>query len=427
MKKLQNCEVENCIPTPSSCIIWNGGSVEYLGVCDGDSINTLFWEIINKLKEIAGEDLSQFDIDSLLDICNQKAPNEVTILSILNVIKANQICLKDFINNLSDQIASITSTSAININLKCYAEFDNLGNSLSITRDQLDQLVIDNLCAQKLKIETLEGKVISLQSQIDNLDIPDASEQEIATCIDSTVKPVSSQVVSVANELCDLIDATGDDADIASALAKTPGDLNAEFGLISGWILAPSNWSENYNNLLLVVENLRQRIIFMEENCCAASCKDVELGFSAVYNEDNTGVILKFTAGAGTFIPSGFTDIGSTITITDIDGNVETYTTANPNLIANNAEIEVTISGLNLTGDLSVSIDANISNGSLTCSKCLGKTVKKATCQYCTVCVEGDSEATAVIVYTTNSSTSATLYDPTTTTSSTTTTTTAAP
>ena len=95
MKKLKTCIVENCIPTPSSCVEWNGGDIEFLGICDGDSLNTLMWEVINKLEEIAGEDLSSFDIDSLLDICNQTAPNETTLINILNILKNNQICLKE--------------------------------------------------------------------------------------------------------------------------------------------------------------------------------------------------------------------------------------------------------------------------------------------------------------------------------------------
>ncbi len=110
MKKLNNCVVENCIPTPSSCVEWNGGDIEYLGICDGDSLNNLLWEVINKLEEIAGEDLSSFDIDSLLDICNQTAPQEITILNILNVLKNNQICLKDFIDTLTEQLAELLNT-----------------------------------------------------------------------------------------------------------------------------------------------------------------------------------------------------------------------------------------------------------------------------------------------------------------------------
>jgi len=419
MNRVKNCEVENCIPTPSSCVTWNGGDIEYLGICDGDSLNNITVEIVSKLQEIAGEDLSQFDIDSLTDICNQRAPNEITVLSVLNLIKANQICLKDFIDTLSEQLNSLLSNSGVSVNLKCYADFDNLGNSLSITREQLDQLIIDNLCNHKDRIETLEGKVTSLQSQINNIDInPSVTEPEFATCIDAVVKPTSGQTVSIADSLCDLRDATGDETDISSALGSTPADMNAEFGLLPGWVLAPSNWAENYNNLLIAFGNVWQRVKTIETNCCALSCEDIKLGFSAVYNEDADGLILRFTYGAGTVIPAGFTDQGSYGTITDIDGNSVDFNIA----IANNLEEEVLISGLNTIGELTISITAILGTGSLTCQKCLSKKVSKATCKYCKICAEGTG--TVLIIY---KSSAASLVIDEYNTTSTTTTTTAAP
>ncbi len=422
MKKLNKCVVENCIPTPSSCVEWNGGDIEFLGICDGDSLNTLLWEVINKLEEIAGEDLSSFDIDSLLDICNQNAPQEVTILSILNILKANQICLKDFIDNLSEQLATLLNTQAVNVNLSCYATFDNLGNSLSITRNTLDQLIIDNLCSHELRLDTVEGKVINLQSQIDNLDLtPEPSEMNVATCLDAVAKPTSTQLVTTTQELCDLEDATGNPADIASALAQTPGDLNAEFGAITGWIMAPANLAENYNNLLLEVENLRQRIITIEDTCCALTCDDVKVGFSVVFNEDGDSLILRFTAGAGTLIPAGFTDQGSSVTITDVDGNTVEYNI----VIANNAEEEILVAGLNLTQPLEVDVTAIIGTGSLTCEKCVHRTAASSACSFCTITATGEPGSSVVIVYETDGPVGVVVGNTTTTTTSTTTTTTA--
>jgi hypothetical protein len=422
MKKLNNCVVENCIPTPSSCVEWNGGDIEFLGICNGDSLNTLLWEVINKLEEIAGEDLSSFDIDALLEICNQKAPQEITILNILNVLKANQICLKDFIDGLSEQLAELLNIQNVNVNLKCYATFDNLGNSLSITRDSLDQLVIDNLCNHKLRIETLEGKVTDLQSQINNLDLtPEPSEMNVATCLDGVAKPTSTQLVTTTQELCDLQDATGDPADIASAMAQTPGTDNARYGLIAGWILAPANQAETINNLILKIASMETDLINIKENCCALTCEDLKLGFSAVFNEDGDGIIIRFTFGAGTVIPAGFEDEGSTGIITDVDGNTIGFNLE----IANNSETEVLVSGLNLTQPLTVDITAVMGTGSLTCQKCLSRSVASSACSFCTITATGEPGSSVVIVYETSGPVGVIVGNTTTTTTSTTTTTTA--
>lgn len=393
MKKVNKCETENCIPTQSSCVEWNGGSIEYLGICNGDSLNTLVWEIVTKLEDIAGSDLSQFDIDSLTDICNQNAPQEVTLLSILNLLKNNQVCLKDFIDDINERLEEIFANTGVTVDLKCYSQFDNLGNSLAITRETLDQLVIDNLCSQKLRLDTVEGKIINIQSQIDNLNNTSTVEElTFGTCVDPTVKPTSSQVISIANAHCDLEDATGSDTDIASALANTPSNLNTEFGLISGWILVPANWAENYNNMILMVENLRQRINTIEDTCCALTCDDVEIGFAAGYNEDGDGLILRFTYGNGTSIPAGFTDAGSYGTITDQNGDSVDFNVT----ISNNLVEDVSIVGLNTFGPLEVSVTAIMSTGSITCQKCISRKVDLTGCEFCQYTAVGDGEVSII-------------------------------
>lgn len=386
MKKL-NCLVENCIPTPSSCTEWNGGEIEYLGICNGESLNNLLWEIINKLQDLAGVDLSSIDLDTLLDICNQKAPLEVNLITIITILKENQICLKDYIDTLNDKINEINQSKNINVNLKCFSDFDNLGNALSITREQLDQLVIDTLCNHKGRLDTVEGKITNLQNQVNNLNLnTTVDELSFSTCIDPIIKPTSSQVISVAQELCNLEIALGKPSQIAVALSKTAADVNTEFGLITGWNLTPANMAQNYGNLLLEVEALRQRIILIETNCCAVSCDDVKVGFSVVMNDDMTGVILRFTSGAGTSIPNGFIDAGSTVTITDIDGNTVEYSIA----VSNNAEQEIIITGLNLQGDLDIDVTVKMSNGAgVICEKCVNRKVKLPGCNFCTITATG--------------------------------------
>lgn len=371
MKSLKNCVVENCIPTPSSCIIWNGGEIEYLGICNGEEINNIIWEIVDKLKSLAGEDLSSFDITSLLEVCDHAAPLEVDLLSILTILKDNDICLKDYINTLNEKIDELAQEKDITVNLKCYADYDNLGNALQITRAELDQLVINELCDHKTRIETLEGKIVALQAEVDAID-PHAvvDEPSITTCVNGTPAPTSVQVQYVANAHCALETATGNNAHIASALSKVPGDWNSKFSTITGWDLTPDDWAQQYGNLLLVVANLESRILFMENNCCNVTCDDVEIGFSVTMNEDGDGIILSFTYGAGTSIPTGFTDQGSKGTITDMDGNVEYFNIT----IVNNLVEDIPITGLNMSGPLDIQITTKIGNGSTLCVGCVNKT-----------------------------------------------------
>jgi hypothetical protein len=391
--KKGKCETDNCIETPSSCVTWNGGSVEFLGICNGDPINNLIWEIITKLQSITEDDLSSFDIDDALSICSQRAPLEVNLINILNILKQNDICLKQYILNLEELVKDISTQQGVNVNLKCLADFDNLGNMLSLTRDQFDQLLVDKICEYKTRISTLESNVNSLNIRVSALETnsPDG-EAQISTCVNSNVLPVSQQVKNNSDKICEIIQSVGTAGNITTALAQTPASFNTiDFTSLPGWILNPANLAQNYNNLLIAFSNVLGRLVAIEDNCCAITCDDIKIGYLAYFTEDQSSIILEFTSGMGTFIPNGFADIGSTITITDIDGSIITYTTVDPNLIALNAELEIPISGLNLNGDLTININTKISNDELTCVKCLpSKKVTPTGCGFCELTASGN-------------------------------------
>lgn len=390
MKKVNNCFTDNCIENQSSCTIWNGGDIEYLGLCNGISINNVFWEIITKLQDIAGADLSNFDIDSLIDICSQKAPSEINLLNVLNIIKNNEICLKDYIKNLEERISELNVTGTLSLNLKCYADFDNLGNALQINQEQLNQLLVNIACDHKSKIEGVEGKIIGLQLQIDNiLNDNTVEEQSFGTCVDPGIKPTSTQVKNIATAFCAHETAVGTPNEVQIALAQTPVDFETDFALVdpANWIpvINRSSLADNYNNLLIAFGNVVTRLKYIEDNCCRISCDDIILGFNVRYNEDRDGIIITFTSGSGTSIPSGFTDAGSTITLTDAEGGQITNVIDIADLFYNNGEFEIPIATLSTIGDIEINIDAKLTNGAVTCDKCLNKSVKRPGCAYCTL------------------------------------------
>lgn len=401
MKKVKSCVVENCVPTPSSCVEWNGGDIAALGICNGDSINNVVWEIIAKLEELAGEDISGFDIDDLLSICNQKAPTEVNLVRILELLKQNNICLKDYIDTLSEQISELSKEQKVSVNLRCYQDYDNLGNALQISRDQLDQLVINELCSHETQLAGLSGKVINLQEQIDNLSTSSTVEEiNISTCVDPVEKPTSSQVISVAQAHCDLETAAGNPTEYAQNIAKlSDADINWDT-IFSGdveWIATTTglNGAENMGALNKIVRLLWKQVKDIQDTCCAISCDDIKLGFSASYNEDSTSIILYFNYAVGTQIPTGIIDKGSTGTFKDRNGVVVPFNLT----IANNAEIEIPIPGIDVKGPVDISLTPKMGNNTLLCQKCLSRTLTGSTCGVCEISATGPEGSSAVIVY----------------------------
>lgn len=379
MNKVNKCTTDNGIPVQASQVQWNGGDIDYLGICNGDWLPNIIWEIVSKLQEIAGEDLSAFDIDELLDICNQRAPLEVNITSILTLIKNNQICIKTYIETLQEQIQELANSKGVVVNLRCYADFDNLGNALSVTREQLDQLVINKLCDHESRLNTIDSKITSLEDEITRINDDDSvDEVSISTCVDANTLPTSIQLGKVADALCEYKDAIGGLSLISEAIAAIPGNWNTKFAAgpsrINGWNALAQAFMQHYANMVLLVDNLEKRTTTIERNCCGVNCDSIKIGIQFTINEDDT-LDMLFSSGAGTYIPAGFENCGTVFTFTDKNG--VTFTPA-----LNNAEITQngTIEGISLaslaSGLVTVSIKSKFclfdeaGNTVLTCEGC---------------------------------------------------------
>jgi len=377
MKPIQNCYVENCIPTPASCVEWNGGEIELLDICDGDPMTKVIWEVVEKLKLLAGNDLSEYDMSNLVAICNQKLPIDTNIITILDFIGENQICLKKYITDLKEELSSRSSEGNVDVNLKCFASTDNIGNALSLSRDNFDQLLINETCNHKGRIEGLEIKVKTIQDDFNDKPLASYDEPSFPICTDPIIQSTSANVKSLAKTVCDEIESVGNPNNIASALSKTPANWNTKFKTIQGWDLTPAQWAENYGNLLLVVANLVNDVAEIKSTCCNTSCESIKIGFTATMNDSDDGVIISFTSGAGTKIPQGFIDQGSTGTATDADGNKEDFIIP----VSQGGQQDVILTSLDLTRSINIELNTILSNGTITCDKCLQKTIKvSSTC-----------------------------------------------
>lgn len=395
--KQKNREDFNCVKSYPQCIQWNLGDIPSLGISNGDFLDDMVYAIVAKLCECCGEiDLSTLSLQCLIDKLNNTDPVPRTLLNVLQLIIDNECTLKDLIDNLQAQIDDINNGGTLTLNLKCLAKFDIYGNPLPYDLHSVLQDLITELCDLKDRVLILEGIVVDLQDQIDHINVTPYELPIISTCI-SANKKLDVSVKDIATSLCSLRNATGTEVQLQTAMANQCPNFNSEFGTLPGWNIAPVNLAQSYSNLEIAFCDVLGRLKIMETTCCGPTCDKIKLGFTVEVDRDLKELTFCFTSGAGTFIPFGFYDCGSVITITDPEGNVATPAST---VITQDGCISG-ISYSSLVGKiLTVSIKTKFclkdrdGNIILICQDCLNKTIDiSMECPVCKVCVTADKNA----------------------------------
>lgn len=377
----------------NECIVWQGGDVPVLGICNGDELSVAEKTIADKIVELFDDiDMSQIDLHCLLDTCAQKC-KDTSLKAIVQVLFDNQCCLQDLIKSISGGTATVT----VNLNLRCLKVFDDFGNEIPQDLNQSLQSIVNQVCQTVTDVTSIKASIVSLQNQIDAIETtpPVITEASITTCLTPGLRPVSQTVPLVAQAICNLQTLIGTNVDISQAISEQCQNLNSTFAGVQGWLTSVANFAQSVNNLWLLSCNLNTRITLIEDNCCKVNCDSIKLGFDVQADDTVTGVFLKFTAKAGTSIPTAFTDSGSSVTFTDKNSNYVTY----PLVISNNAtQGDFDLSGLDLTDPITISVTAIMSTDGLTCEKCISRVYSLAdtSCPVCQVTASGTSGSVTI-------------------------------
>jgi hypothetical protein len=385
----------------NECVVWQGGDVPVIGIYNGDPLSIAEFAIATKILELFDNiDMSKIDMHCLQETAAQKCKDN-SLKAVVQALYDNQCSLVDLINNINAQPPTVD----INVNMRCLTKFDDFGNTLPQDLNQSIQSIVNQVCVNVTSITSLQAEIQTLQKQVDAIPTEPTvpPEPTITTCLTPALRPVSQTVPLVAQAFCDFQTAFGTASDASIAISQQCQNLNTTFAGVQGWLNSVNNLAQSMNNLWLLSCNLNTRMITIEENCCKLTCKDIAIGFNVQVDQNGTGVFLKFTAGAGTDIPSGFTDAGSSVTFTDKNNQFVTY----PLVISNNAtQGDFDLSGLDLTDPITISVTAIMATDGLTCEKCITKlyTIGNNTCPVCQVTATGTT-GHVTIAYTTPPST----------------------
>jgi hypothetical protein len=400
--------MNNCAEISSNCVTWEGSDIPCLGIKNGDSLSTLVTIIATKVCELAEPlDLSTLSLQGLLDICGQTEPINITIQTVLQLMIDNNVCLKELIDDINQRLNDIESGDTLTLNLSCLGSEDEFGNEVEIAENDLLQILINSICDLKESISSINLKITDLQEQINAIEInPVITEPDIATCLESDELPTSEQIVIVADEICSVREDLGSTANVQNALSKQTAELDAIYITNPDWILTASvtNLTKLINNLAVIALGHEERITNIENNCCALDCDDVKIGFSVTPNATYNGLIINFGNINGTYIPTGFSDCGSKVTIIDVNGDkVGPYalTIVNDDVEDGPYIVELNVSALQLDENLTINVESRMCNGSLVCVKCTSKQFSffNSGCPACGI-ENANEEGVVVVTYT---------------------------
>lgn len=394
----------------SKGVRWEGPSIPCLDLCHGDTVNSVVIKIAEKLCKLVEdyEDLATLDYSCVIDLCQTENcadlddPTKVSLKGIFQILLNNDCKLKDLIDAVETQITTVVNGGIIlgNLELGCLtAELTTICRDIdNYTLNDLLQCYINILCDHETTLVDLSSRILTLEQLVCSLSNIAATgiytEPKInVVCItgDPLLDPPDFQDHNVATtiitaKVCEIESNLGSESDVNNALAQA---CLTDFLSNPDVIQSPTNLAQDEKNKWIVICAALERLKDIEDNCCSPVCDDIKIGFSLdSYSEGPPAeYTIKFNNGTGTSIPLGFTDCGSTITLSDQHGNTVTV----PITITNNTTEVIDVTGLFVTDPITAKINTCFTHtNGLECVDCFTQTIPAQTagCKICKLCAD---------------------------------------
>ncbi len=265
---------------------------------------------------------------------------------------------------------------------------DYINNIGGVTSNNID--VINTILET---LNTQQGEISANQTQITNIlasgatAIPDV----YSYCFLSSgtgLYPMDVVLDDVTRSLCNYYSAVGNATQMSLAGMQQCANLNtaqrfavpsAQMQSISGWKTSINTFSDSANNLWLTVCDIRGGMQLIMDQI-KPSCSQVIVDYQAVPTVvgGTTPTMLIYFAGYS-FIPSGYTDLGSSIIIQDGAGNEvsSSFNIVSASASATPVEIVLTPGVILPTTNYTVYVNSHVYNATwnVTCYKTAVKVV----------------------------------------------------
>ncbi|MDB4301027.1 hypothetical protein N9926_00955 [Flavobacteriaceae bacterium] len=377
-----NGNTQPCSPISSNCVVWQGPDIACINLCNGDSVSDVVAALATKLCELIDQtcecdpDISSVDLKCALP---SVPPTD----------------LSGTLQAIIDYLCEVATKDILIPNLplpNCLQYRDGLGNTV-VELGLIDwaTLIGNSICTLIESIGIIDSNYQNILSRIQILEdcvLPcNPSSGNISPVVSSCILrgqevTVQTLLLAIETEFCALSDAVGSVSLINNAINQgnclnaTTTSLNGVSSLGDlGWVTAQT-LAESTQNQWVAICDLYQAVSDIQNNCCDDGCDTVAVLYSYSIISGGgfpVGLNIPFTAST---IPSGYTDCGSIVTVTDSSGS-----SVNQNInIANLSQPGTTpfyidVSTLNTLDSLIIQVESCLSNGTTTCGSSTSQVV----------------------------------------------------
>ena len=372
-----------CSPISSNCVIWQGPDLPCIDLCNGDTISDVIAKLAETLCDLIDgtclcePDMSDINLDCLVNV----NPNAETLQEIIQTIIDYLCALEPGGDNKT--IVALPS---------CLQYTDEAGNPVTaLPIADYALLLANRICDILTSIAIINEQLSDHETRItilENCVLPcdgnsgGSSSQIMSVCINAgNLIDADVLLAGLESAFCSIVAALGDvnlieNAYNAQCIFANTDLLSGQgtYGGLTGW-QTNSTLAQTTQNQWLVICDLYNAVENIQNNCCDSNCDSIIYGFvpSATGGGGGTNSInVNFTS---TTIPAGWTDCGSSVTITDSNGQ-----SINQGFNAlveqnNNSGLSITISSLNVATAVQVTVDFCLTDGTDTCQNSSSQTV----------------------------------------------------
>ena len=373
-------------------------------------------------------DLKDIDLKKVFDVCIACPQPIKTLQNVLQLI-INKVTSIDAILKTIGSASSTTGTTDVLL-ASCFLPRTNAeGDPISkLPHADYTKLIATLVCDLKsgfnglsIRTENNEKYIEQLKLKFDGLSTePKISPSE---CIASSniAIPLSEAVSKLDTEFCKIAKVIGTAPSLVAGINKQSSDLknytqlgsSSTMSTLTGWKLSPATVGDTLSNMWLTILDMRGAVKAIQDNCCKINCDSIVIDFSIKLNDERTEAKLYFASKSK--IPVGFRDCdpnGNILTITDSAGgstqvrvkiaSLATYALVSGVMTEPVVPILLGDTSLDNHLDYTFDMEACMTNGELTCQKCITKLVTyKDTCSYCEISVTAGANVSGelVIIY----------------------------